>query len=223
MTAAAPKAARQSPRRAAPSRSSSAAGDSSVDESLASGSRCDRRAGRNRSDPKPDPQFFPRGQISQRLRRRCAGRKDHARGGDWRRRDGLGHRAMAQLARRLGHPARRGFRSNSIAAWPTSKRPMRDAVKRGLMSEEKAKEGRARIVASTQSGSNARRADRDRSRLGKARDQEDRSSPISAAKTPRPRFSRRTLPRLPITDLGADDRTSPDASSVCIFSIRSAG
>ncbi len=47
-----------------------------------------------------------------------------------------------------------------------------DAVKRGLMSEEKAKEGRSRIVASTAPAEMRDRASRDRSRFRENRDQE---------------------------------------------------
>ncbi len=55
----------------------------------------------------------------------------------------------------------------SIAGWQISSSTYAEAVKRGLMSEEKARQGRARIVASTAAGGDARRPDRDRSGLGK--------------------------------------------------------
>ena len=68
----------------------------------------DQRAGRDRSDPKPDSEFLPRGQVSQRLIENSA-RENPARGGDWRRCHGLGDRAMAERAWRFGYPARRRF------------------------------------------------------------------------------------------------------------------
>ena len=58
------------------------------------GSGRHQRAGRDRGNPKPDSKFFPRGQISQRLFENSA-RENPARGGDRRRRHGLGDRAMA--------------------------------------------------------------------------------------------------------------------------------
>ena len=66
MTVAAPKAGGN----AAPGRAYEIiqrSGDSSIDESLAMEVDAISRAGRNRCDPKPDPQFLPGGQISQRL------------------------------------------------------------------------------------------------------------------------------------------------------------
>ena len=83
-----------------------------------------------------------------------------------------------------------------------------EAVKRGLMSEEKAKEGRARIVASTASGRTARRADRDRSRLGKARNQEDNLSRSRRRKSDDSDILATNTSALPIGELAANTETS---------------
>ena len=97
-----------------------------------------------------------------------------------------------------------------------------DAVKRGLMSEEKAKEGRARIVAST----NPERM-RDvqivieaasekieiKKQIFRRSRGEDAGEAILATNTS----------ALPIGDLARPHRIGRIAWSVCIFSIRSAG
>ena len=80
---------------------------------------------------------------------KTAGRKNCARRRDRRRRDGLRHCAMAQLARRLRYFARCKFAKLIDRGLANIEKTYADAVKRGLMSEEKAKQGRARIVAST--------------------------------------------------------------------------
>ena len=59
---------------------------------------------------------------------------------------------MAQLARRHRDPARRRVVEQFDRGLANIDKTYADAVKRGLMSEEKAKEGRARIVASTNPG-----------------------------------------------------------------------
>ena len=78
-----------------------------------------------------------------------------------------------------------------------------DAVKRGLMSEEKAKEGRARIVASTAPMEMRDVANRDRGRLRKARDQEEDLRAIWRGGRPEKRSSPRILRRFPISELAA--------------------
>ena len=77
-----------------------------------------------------------------------------------------------------------------------------EAVKRGLMSEEKAKQGRARIVASTNPGEMRDVADRDRSGVGKNRDQKADLRDL-AAKTRTNAILATNTSALPISELGA--------------------
>src|SRR5438046_1491401 len=68
-------------------------------------------AWRDGVDAKPDSQFFPRGEIQEGNVANVVG-KNRARGGDWRGRDGLRNRAMAQLPWRHRDPARRRTRTD---------------------------------------------------------------------------------------------------------------
>ena len=104
--------------------------------------------------------------------------KNRARGGDWRRRHGLGHCAMAQLARRLGYFARRRCRGDRSR--PGQHRQNLRRCGEARTDERGESEGRPRAHCGFDATRrNARRADRDRSRLGKTRDQKENLSAIS--------------------------------------------
>ena len=194
---------------------------SSIEESLARELDAIVELGETESTRNLIRNFFLADKYKQRHVARRAGEKVDARRRHRRGRDGLGHRAMAQLARRLRDPARRQIEllDRGLA---NIEKTYGEAVKRGLMSEEKAKEGRSRIVASANPGPMREvqiviEAASEKLEIKKEifhdLDTKIDDTDILATNTS----------ALSISDLAAADRIIRGASSACIFSIRSAG
>ena len=134
-----------------------------------------------------------------------AGRKVRARRGYRRRRDGFGNRAMAQLARHFGDPARRERR----AARSRPGQHREDLRRSGEARPDERGESEGRPLPHrrfSQSRADARGADRDRGGFGETRNQEEQFFTISIPKSTTPTSSRPTPPRFRSATLAAQTK-----------------